>query len=86
MIINVVNTSIGVTMTRKIMQFSQQFHDNYMIYDLTFTNTGNTNADPAIELPGKTLTGVYFYWQYRYSPVADVRYVIGNPTSWGKTR
>jgi hypothetical protein len=84
MIINVVNTSIGITMTRKIMQFSQQYHDNYMIYDYTFTNTGNTNADPAIELPNKTLTGVYFYWQFRYSPVADARYVIGNPTSWGK--
>jgi hypothetical protein len=84
MIINVVNTSIGITMTRKIMQFSQQYHDNYMIFDFTFKNTGNTNADPTIELPNKTLTGVYFYWQYRYSPTADVRYVIGNPTSWGK--
>jgi hypothetical protein len=84
MIINVVNTSIGITVTRKIMQFSQQFHDNYMIYDMTYTNTGNTDADPDIELPNKTLTGVYFYYQYRYSPTADVRYVIGNPTSWGK--
>jgi hypothetical protein len=83
MIINVVNTSIGITMTRKIMQFSQQYHDNYMIYDFVFTNTGNTDADPAIELPSQTLTGVYFYWQYRLSPVADVRYVIGNGTSWG---
>jgi hypothetical protein len=83
MIVNVVNTSIGITMTRKIMQFSQQYHDNYMIFDMTFTNTGNTNADPAIELPNKTLTGVYFYWQYRYAPCADTRYVIGNGTSWG---
>jgi hypothetical protein len=84
MIINEVNTAIGITMTRKIMQFSNQFHDNYMIFDYTFTNTGNTNADPAIELPTQTVTGLYFYWQYRYSPVADVRYVIGNATSWGK--
>jgi hypothetical protein len=84
MIVNVVNTSIGVTMTRKIMQFSNQFHDNYMIFDFTFTNTGNINADPAIEMPTQTLSGLYFYWQYRYAPTADVRYVIGNPTSWGK--
>lgn len=84
MIINVVNTSIGITMTRKIMQFSNQYHDNYMIFDYVFTNTGNTNADAAIEQPTKTLTGVYFYFQYRLSPTADVRYVIGNPTSWGK--
>ncbi len=83
-IINVVNTAIGITMTRKILQFANQYHDNYMIYDYTFTNTGNINDDPAIELPNQTLTGVYFYWQYRLSPVFDVRYVIGNPTSWGK--
>ena len=81
---NVVNTAIGITMTRTVMQFSQQYHDNYMIYDYVFTNTGNVNADPAIELPNQTLTGVYFYFQYRDSPVADVRYVIGNATSWGK--
>jgi hypothetical protein len=83
MIINVVNTATGITMTRKIMQFSNQYHDNYMIFDYTFTNTGNTNADPAIELPNQTLTGVYFYFQYRYSVCADTRYVIGNGTSWG---
>ncbi len=83
MIVNVVNTSIGITMTRKIMQFSQQYHDNYMIYDYVFTNTGNTDADAAIEMPSQTLTGVYFYWQYRLAPCADTRYVIGNGTSWG---
>jgi hypothetical protein len=84
MIINVVNTSIGITMTRKIMQFSNQYHDNYMIFDYTFTNTGNVNADSKIELPNQTVKDIYFYWQFRYSPVADVRYVIGNATSWGK--
>lgn len=84
MIVNVVNTTLGITMTRKIMQFSNQFHDNYMIYDYVFTNTGNVDADAEIELPNQTVKGLYFYWQYRYSPTADVRYVIGNPTSWGK--
>jgi hypothetical protein len=84
MVLTTVNTAIGVTMERKVMQFSNQFHDNYHIYEFTFTNTGNINADPTIELPGQTLTGLYFYWQYRRSPVADVRYVIGNATSWGK--
>lgn len=84
MLINVVNTAIGVTMTRKIMQFSNEFHDNYMIFDYTFTNTGNIDADAEIELPSQTLTGLYVYYQYRYSVCADTRYVIGNPTSWGK--
>ena len=83
MIVNVVNTTLGITMTRKIMQFSNQFHDNYHIYDYTFTNTGNVNADAAIELPNQTVTGLYFFWQYRYSVCADTRYVIGNSTGWG---
>ena len=82
MIIDSVNTAIGITMTRKIMQFSQQYHDNYFIYDYTFTNTGNTNKDDAIELPNNTLTGVYFYWQYRNAPVNQTRDDIGNATGW----
>ncbi|MEK6570231.1 MAG: hypothetical protein AABZ61_02610, partial [Bacteroidota bacterium] len=84
MIINTVNTAIGITMTRKIMQWSQQYHDNYIIYDFVFKNTGNTNADASIENPNQTLTGVYSYWTYRYAVNADVRFVIGqNPVGWG---
>lgn len=70
---NVATTSIGITMTRKIFQFSQQFHDNYIVSDYVFKNTS-----------GKNLTGVYFYYQYRIAICADTRYVIGiNPTGWG---
>ena len=83
MITNVVNTQTGITMTRKILQFSQQFHDNYIIYDYTFTNTGNVDDDAEIELPNKTLDGVYFFWQYRYSICRQTRYVIGNSSGWG---
>jgi hypothetical protein len=83
MIVNVVNGQTGITMTRKIFQFSQQYHDNYIIYDYVFTNTGNVDGDPEIELPNQTLEGVYFYFQYRYSVCAQTRYVIGNATGWG---
>ncbi len=85
MIVNVDNTMLGITMVRKIMQFSQQYHDNYMVYDYTFTNTGNTSTTDTTTLgSAKTLTGVYIYFLYRYAPCADTRYVIGqNPTGWG---
>ena len=85
MLVNVVNTAAGITMTRKIMQFSQPFHDNYMVYDYEFKNTGNTSTtDTSTVLPGKTLNGVYFYFLYRYAVCGDTRYVIGqNPTGWG---
>ncbi len=83
MIVNEVNTGVGLTMTRKILAFSQQFHDNYFVYEYTFTNTGNIDSDPEIEIPPQTLNGVYFFWQYRYSPCAESRYVIGNNSGWG---
>ena len=83
MIENVVNSAIGITMTRRIMQFSQQYHDNYIVSEYTFTNTGNTDADPEIERPDSTLTGVYFYFQYRLAICADTRFVIGIATGWG---
>ena len=40
MVFNVVNTTMGVTLTRRIMAFSQQYHDNYYIKEYTFKNTG----------------------------------------------
>ena len=79
-----VNTSIGLTMVRKMIGFTQVYHDNYVIYDYTFTNTGNTNADPTIELPGQELDSIRVFFQYRYAVCADTRYVIGrNSAGWG---
>ncbi len=85
MLVNITNSTAGITMVRKIMQFGQQFNDNYFVYDYVFTNSGNTSKTDTTTLPGaKTLTGVYFYFQYRYAVCADTRYVIGqNPTGWG---
>ena len=83
MIINVVNTQLGITMTRKIMQFSNLDHDNYHLMEYTFTNTGNVDADSDIELPDNTVTDVYFYFQYRLAPTFQSRYVIGNASGWG---
>jgi hypothetical protein len=80
----VVNTQLGITFTRRIYQSSQQFHDNYMIYEYVFKNTGNVNDDPEIELPGTTLEGVNIYFSYRNAVNKQVRYVIGNSTGWGK--
>ncbi len=83
MIVNEANTLLGVTMERKILQFTQEYHDNYHVFEYTFTNTGNTDDDPEIELPNQTLEGVYFFFQWRLSVAKETRYVIGNGTSWG---
>lgn len=83
MIINITNSQVGITMTRKIMQFSHPYHDNYIICDYTFTNTGNVDDDAEIELPNQTLEDVYFYFQYRWAVSFQTRYLIGNATGWG---
>lgn len=83
MIVNEVNTLLGITMQRNIMQFSQDYHDNYHIIEYIFTNTGNTDDDPDIELPNQTLEDVIFFWQWRWSVAKETRFVIGNGTGWG---
>jgi hypothetical protein len=83
MIYNKVNTQLGITMERKIMQFSNSYHDNYHITEYIFTNTGNTDGDAEIELPNNTITDFWVFMQWRYSVVAETRYVIGNATGWG---
>ncbi len=87
MVINKMVTYLGIEVTRKVMQFAQQNHDNYIIYDYVFKNTGvydlNGNTDP------RTLTGVYFYLQYRYGSGLDAfRYgsawYPSNNINWGR--
>jgi len=83
MIDNVINSQLGITVNRKILQFAQQFNDNYIVYEYTFTNTGNTDADSEIELPNNTVKDAYFWFTYRNSVNRSVRYVMGNASGWG---
>jgi len=84
MIYTRVNTSLGITMERRIMQFTNAFHDNYHVMEYTFTNTGRADDTDEVIFPNKTLENVRFFWQYRYSVVNETRYVVGNASGWGK--
>lgn len=64
-IFNTVNTSIGISMKRTIYAVSQQYHENYFIYDHVFTNTGIYNKAGATNQ--QTLNDVVFMWQFRYA-------------------
>jgi len=55
-----INTSMGITIHQKVFGWSQTNHDDYMIFDWTFTNTGNVDVDDEVELPEQTLEDVYF--------------------------
>lgn len=82
---NVVNTSMGVTMTRKIYAFSENTVDDFYINEYTFKNTGI--YDLAGTSTEQTLTGVYFYWQYRWAVGAEgcdvTKWGMQNSTRWG---
>jgi len=56
-----INTSMGVTINQRCFAWSQANHDDYIIFDWTFTNTGNIDFDDDIELEGQTLEDVYFW-------------------------
>jgi hypothetical protein len=83
MIVNEVNTIIGLTIKQKIRAWQHPDHDDYHIREYTFINTGNTDFDDEIEIQGKTLEDVVVGFHYRWSVCKEIRYVIGNDAGWG---
>lgn len=82
-IVNTVNTQLGLTLRREVLQFSNEYHDNYHISEITLINTGNVDEDPEIELEGQTLEGVYF-WEYHRHAFDEAAAVESGPTNWGR--
>jgi len=67
MIFNRVNTPVGITVYRKVLAFTQQYNDNYYIYEYVFKNTGFINNTGGKMAPAPTLTGVVFDFRYRFA-------------------
>ncbi|MGH7596747.1 MAG: hypothetical protein ACREOI_10365 [bacterium] len=85
MIVNVMNTAIGLTVTRRLMAFSQQNHDNYFVYEYVLKNTGIVDTRGTID--PKTLTGVVLYFQYRYALGKESffrGFAPSNNVDWGR--
>ena len=59
------NTAIGVTVTKKVMAFGQQYHDDYFIYDYVLKNTGIIKEDGTVH--SQTVNDFVFFLQYRYA-------------------
>ena len=85
MIYNVINTPIGITMTRKVLVFSQQYNNNYFIYEYVFKNTGEID-NRGTTIPQRTLTDVIFFFQYRYAFAGEAYAGGWRPTGseWGR--
>ena len=60
MLVSQINTAMGVTLDQKVLAWSAPDYDDFVIFDWTFTNTGNTDDDADIELPNQNLEDVYF--------------------------
>jgi hypothetical protein len=73
------NTSIGVTVTKKVLAFARQGHDNYFIYDYTLKNTGIVDRQGIIY--HQTLMDFFFYLLYRYALSGES--VSGYNQGWG---
>jgi hypothetical protein len=54
-----VRMNMGLDVKQRVLAWSQPEHDDYIIWDWTFVNSGNVDEDPEIELPGQTLEDIY---------------------------
>ncbi|HUI30141.1 MAG TPA: hypothetical protein VLX91_07980 [Candidatus Acidoferrales bacterium] len=85
MIYNQANTPVGITIYRKVYNWTQQYNNNYFIYEYVFKNTGLTD-NAGGTMPPATLTGVMFYFTYRFAAANDAyRLGVGySGDQWGR--
>jgi hypothetical protein len=60
--------SNGLDVYQRNLAWSQPDHDDYIVWDLTFVNTGNTDRDEDIELQDQTLDSVVIMKHYEGIP------------------
>ncbi len=80
---NIVNTAMGITMTRKVHGFSQQYHDDYFIIEYTFKNTGFVNEEN-VKVLDAPVKGFRFGFMNRYSVCREGADKMGFDQEYGK--
>jgi hypothetical protein len=63
-----IGTWMGLDIHARYLAWTSAAHDDYIIYDWTFINTGNTDEDTDIELPGQSLDSLYIMRQAQFMP------------------
>jgi hypothetical protein len=81
MVVITFNTSMGVSVTKKVMAFTQQNHDNYFIYDYVFKNTGIYNQQGNTYT--QTLNNFWVHFNYRYAFAGVSNSGWEATTTWG---
>jgi hypothetical protein len=77
MVVSTFNTSMGISVTKKVMAFTQQDHDSYFIYDYVFKNTGIYDAAGDVYKQDLNNLMIHFGYRYAFSGVTS--------TGWGST-
>lgn len=73
------NTSMGISVTKKVMVFDGPQHGNYHVHDYVFKNTGVYNeAGDSFE---QTLEDLWFYFFYRFAFAGES--YSETETAWG---
>ena len=65
MVLTRFNTSIGISVTRKLMVFANTEHGNYYVNDFVFKNTGIVNQSGTVHF--QSLDSVFFYFFHRFA-------------------
>ncbi len=78
-----VNSSIGITVKRKVKAWSHPYLDNFNLIEYTFVNTGLIADNKTDKRADATLTDVYFGFSERLAVVREIRYYVGNNSGWG---
>jgi hypothetical protein len=73
------NTSMGISVTKKVLAFTQQNHDNYFIYDYVFKNTGIYDASGDVYTQTVTDFRAYFNYRMAFNGVTT----NGFSSTWG---
>ena len=85
-ILNVVQTSLGIKMKRKIYAFTHPDHQNYHIQEYTFINNGCFDKSCETQYE-QTVEGFQIYLQYRYAISREGMIYDGNwlpqSAAWG---
>ncbi|MBA7657788.1 hypothetical protein ES703_65731 [subsurface metagenome] len=72
MVESFIRNKMGIDIRQRVMGWSQTNHDDYVVYDWTFFNTGNMDRDDAIDVE-QTLEGFYIMRQLQYFPNSGTR-------------
>jgi hypothetical protein len=65
-------TDVGLEVTVNSYAFANRFHDQYVILEYEFTNTGDVDGQSPTEYPNQNLTGIYFGFWRSFIPSGDI--------------